>query len=348
MQIQTNPLWLRLAFHPFINLYIYVSIYITNPNKDSNKKKREIEIPEKIMSEEEIVVPMFDYNAIQPYHCILIIDDNSHSATALINRILRVINSNFGPINPKNQKKPYFEQGSIFTRDPSSRFRYPKRVIPYDKKQFSQEIQDIYHRQAFLFPFTSQSEESHPLHFFPKSLLSQTTFSTPQFMTLNKLMRIPKSFLVLHHCFDKVWPKGSLLNDIITQRHKHHRLLIIVTCTSTQAIPKEICQHFDWIFYFPIVTKTMTTTMTDTVSSACKKWYRNVFNDYIPNVKSFVASMTDLKPSQGIVTYRPFEYKDIADSNAKFRKSLLEQLETEDRLTYICGVKRLRFKSSGL
>lgn len=283
---------------------------------------------------QEVTISTFDYTKIQPFHSLLIVENEPERATAFINRILRTVSSH-------HFQGKGFEQGEIFVSSASpgnnSAFRYPKKVQTYEKKKFPSHLQDIYQRQGFPFTFTSDSSnvQTLPLHFLPKPLLSMHPLlqhlNDKQFLQINKLLRIPRSFLVLHHCFEKTFPKNEYLFKMLIQHSIHQRLLLIVSCPSALSIPKDVCEQFDWIFYFEHELETQ-----------WKRWYRIAFQPFFKSAKMFVHFMRMTKKTQGLVVWNPYEYKEVG-TQTRVRHSL-DPLTDQQTVQTCCIsiVKRLK------
>lgn len=258
--------------------------------------------------EAEINISSFDYQWIQPYHSILIIENDHQRAASLINRILRQVVSSHFP------QKTTFEQGEIFSTESNlkeARFRFPKRVVTYNKKTFKDQVQDVLLRQAFKYNFVSESTENLPLHFLPKEILNLSSYgkliTDKQFLRINQLLRIPRSFLVIHHCFSKQWPRNSeALNQMLRDHDVHHRLLLIVSCPSVTTVSKELCEQFDWIFYF------------EKTSTQWKRWYRLAFQSFFKSSKLFTQYQELLTTTQGTVLRHL--YSEVTQGGSKVRK----------------------------
>jgi hypothetical protein len=284
--------------------------------------------------EEEICISMFDYTHILPHHSVLIVESDPERAAALINCILRKVSNHL-------KSSPAYEQGEIFTECPTARFRFPKRVHPYEKKQFPAKMADIFSRQAFSYSFATPEDDPNtwPLHFLPQNVASQHPalqhLSDKQYLRLNKLMRIPRAFLVLHHCFakQKQFPRNEHLLKMISEHNIHHRLLFILSCPVTQTIPTDLCNQFDWIFYF------------DHTESQWKRWYRMAFQRFFANSKIFLHFMNMTQASQGVVMYHPYEYPQIGTHLRRSLDSQLKPLDKEHSIQQACLAitKRLRF-----
>jgi hypothetical protein len=264
----------------------------------------------------EIVISAFDYDTILPHHAVLIVDEDSNRACALINRILRTVGT-------KNSKP--WEQGTFYTTQPNPKFRFPKKISLYEKKMLPSYTKDVFQQQGFSYPFTSDPSNpgAFPLHFLPQSCLSLNPLTqqmnSKQYLYLNKLLMIPRSFLIFHHCFGKPWPRDDHLSFLLTQHNTHHKLFVVVSCSSTAQLPIEIAGAFDWIFFL------------ERNPLQWKRWHRMAFATFFHTAKIFHHFMTVAKPSQMLVVCNPYQYTEVtSDASALRRRMSVPTVSNED------------------
>ena len=174
----------------------------------------------------EISISTFDFQHILPHHSILIIENDPERAAACINRILAGVSCKIISHPKKHLSKGKYLPLPIPWR--RFAFVFPNEFMGLKKRSFRISCYTS-QRQALGFPFVVSDpnrSETYPLHFLPKKVLSfhplLQELSEKQYLFLNKLMRIPRSFFVLHHCFGKQWPKNEMLMRLLSQHNVHH------------------------------------------------------------------------------------------------------------------------------